>query len=44
MKTKAYEVPQCEELIIAVENVILYDYGNAKAPQGVSGGYYGDEF
>lgn len=47
MKTKAYEVPQCEELIIAVENVILYggtDNGNAKAPSGDDGGYYGDIF
>ncbi|MBO6081840.1 MAG: hypothetical protein J6X69_07825 [Bacteroidales bacterium] len=47
MKTKTYEVPQCEELIIAVENVILYggtDNGNAKAPNGEDGGYYGDIF
>lgn len=46
MRTKTYEAPQCEELILFVENVILYgaDNGNAKAPNGVSGGYYGDEF
>ena len=46
MKMKTYEVPQSEELRISFEENILsgQDNGNAKAPQGVSGGYYGDEF
>ena len=46
MKKKTYEVPQSEELRISFEENILSDLdnGNAKAPKGVSGGYYGDEF
>ena len=48
MSTKLYEVPQSEELCVSFEESILsvtpQDNGNAKAPNGVSGGYFGDEF
>lgn len=48
MSTKLYEVPQCEELSVSFEESILsvtpQDNGNAKAPNGDDGGYYGDIF
>ena len=48
MKMKTYEVPQSEELRISFEENILsvtpQDNGNAKAPNGDDGGYYGDIF
>ena len=38
-----YESPSAELLLVAFEECILSGHGNAEAPNGISGGVYGDD-